>query len=133
MNKKIKKQQIDKILKRLEDEAGSSGYDLNPDIPFTRILIEGLIVNQERYGYQPCPCRLASGEKEKDLDIICHCDYRDSDLDEYGTCYCALYIDEDIKSEKKKARAIPDRRFDKENKTLPENMVKRMTDLEYPV
>ena len=91
------------------------------------------MVNQERYGYQSCPCRLASGEKEKDLDIICHCDYRDSDLDEYGTCYCAFYIDEDIKSEKKKARAIPDRRFDKENKTLPENMVKRMTDLKYPV
>jgi len=48
MNKKIKKQQIDKILKRLEDEAGSSGYDLKyvaisapeiilrPYVPFAR-------------------------------------------------------------------------------------------------
>jgi ferredoxin-thioredoxin reductase catalytic subunit len=34
-----------------------------------------------------CPCRLSGGSREADLDVICPCDYRDADLDEYDTCY----------------------------------------------
>ncbi len=54
-------------------------------------------------------CRLASGAKE-DLDIICPCDYRDPDLDEYDACYCGLYVSGDILSGIKKISAIPERR-----------------------
>ena len=133
MNDKIEKIKIDKSLKRLEDEAVSSGYNLNNDTSFTRELIKGLLVNQKRYGYMACPCRLASGEKEKDLDIICPCDYRDIDLDEYDACYCALYVSEDIKSGKKKVKAIPDRRFSEKNKTLPEKLSEGRAALKYPV
>jgi ferredoxin-thioredoxin reductase catalytic subunit len=34
-----------------------------------------LLVNKERYGYMCCPCRLAAGNREKDADIICPCQY----------------------------------------------------------
>ncbi len=130
---RIKEEQIEKLFKKLDINAGSSGYNLNPDNSFTRSLVKGLLVNQKRYGYQACPCRLASGNKEKDLDIICPCDYRDPDLDQYGACYCALYIDEDIKSGKKKIEAIPDRRLDeKEDKGRKVNMGKAIN-LKYPV
>ncbi len=44
------------------------------------------------------------------MDIICPCDYRDPDLNEYGTCYCALYVSTDIKNGKKKPESIPERR-----------------------
>ena len=75
-----------------------------------------MIINEERYGYQACPCRLASGNKSKDLDIICPCDYRDPDLDEYDACYCALYVTNDILNGKKELTSIPDRRIeDKKN------------------
>lgn len=104
------KDKVEKLFKKIDRDAEESGYHLNPDTPFTKSLIEGLLVNQERYGYQACPCRLASGNKEEDLDIICPCDYRDPDLDEYGACYCALYVDEDILKGEKKAGAIPERR-----------------------
>jgi ferredoxin-thioredoxin reductase catalytic chain len=30
---------------------------------------------------------LTLGGKEADLDVICPCDYRDADLEEYGCCY----------------------------------------------
>jgi len=129
----IKEEQIEKLFKKLDSDAGSSGYNLNPDASFTRSLVRGLLVNQKRYGYQACPCRLASGTKENDLDIICPCDYRDPDLDQYGACYCALYIDEDIKSGKKKIKAIPDRRSDeKEDKGRKVNMGKAIN-LKYTV
>jgi len=76
-----------KLYERLDKNAEASGYHLNPDTSFTTQLVEGLSTNEERYGYALCPCRLTSGEKETDLDIICPCDYRDPDLDEYDTCY----------------------------------------------
>ena len=106
----ITPEQVQRLFERLEAEAGSSGYHLNPNVTFTKGLVEGLLVNEARYGYWACPCRLASGSKEEDLDIICPCDYRDPDLDEYDTCYCALYVSQDVVEGKKKATRIPERR-----------------------
>ena len=48
--------------------------------------------------------------KKEDLDIICPCDYRDPDLNEYGNCYCALYVSNDIKNGEKQPESIPERR-----------------------
>jgi ferredoxin-thioredoxin reductase catalytic chain len=76
----------------------------------TRELVKGLLVNEKRYGYPVCPCRLASGKKEMDLDIICPCDYRDPDLEEYGACYCSLYVSRDVVDGRKKVGPIPERR-----------------------
>nr|MBC7245042.1 ferredoxin:glutaredoxin reductase [Chloroflexota bacterium] len=96
--------------KKLKREAEAGGYHLNPDIEFTRELVEGLLINEARYGYPSCPCRIASGVKEEDLDIICPCDYRDPDLNEYGACYCALYVSQAVLKGEQQVRSIPERR-----------------------
>jgi len=95
---------------RLDGEAEAAGYHLNPDATFTRDLVRGLVVNERRYGYRACPCRLASGEKVEDLDIICPCDYRDADIAEHGACYCALYVSEAVAKGEREATSIPERR-----------------------
>jgi ferredoxin-thioredoxin reductase catalytic subunit len=131
---KISQEDISHFWAKLNDEALTGGYNLNPDKDFTRTLIEGLLVNQGRYGYPSCPCRRASGKKADDLDIICPCDYRDPDLDEYGTCYCALYLSNDAVSGKMSVKSIPERRPDndihseKRNQLTPE-----FGSLKYPV
>ncbi len=102
--------EINELYKRLDREAEAGGYHLNPDEEFTKGLVRSLIVNERRYGYWACPCRLASGEKVHDLDIICPCDYRDPDLDDYGACYCALYVSEAIKKGERPPDSIPERR-----------------------
>ena len=102
---------IDDFFEKLSKETRLIGYYLNPDVEFTKALIGGLITNQKRYGYASCPCRLASGNKTEDLDIICPCDYRDQDIDEYGVCYCALYVSSAVFNGEKKAVSIPDRRM----------------------
>jgi len=102
--------EADALYQRLKAEAESGGYHLHPDVAFTKDLIRGLLKNEARYGYGVCPCRLAGGSKEADLDIICPCDYRDPDLSEYGSCYCALYVSEAILRGEKQAQAIPERR-----------------------
>ena len=83
----ITQEQIDALYAKLDREAEAAGYHLNPDKAMVRELLDGYLVNQNRFGYPSCPCRLATGKKEEDLDIICPCDYRDPDLTDYGTCY----------------------------------------------
>jgi ferredoxin-thioredoxin reductase catalytic subunit len=83
----IESEQINRIYERLKKDAEACGYHLNPDERFTKELIHGILINNKRYGYWNCPCRLASNERTEDLDIICPCDYRDADLNEYGTCF----------------------------------------------
>ena len=104
------KEEVEALFNKLDADARKFGYFLNPDTLFTMELIEGLIENQNRFGHLACPCRLADGVKEEDLDIICPCDYRDADLEDFGACYCALYVSKDIAQGKAQAEPLPDRR-----------------------
>jgi ferredoxin-thioredoxin reductase catalytic subunit len=81
------REEIDRLYEKLKKDAEANGYHLNPDVEFARDLVKGILTNEKRYGYWNCPCRLASGDKEEDLDIICPCDYRDADVTELGSCY----------------------------------------------
>ncbi len=101
---------VERLYGELGAEAEAGGYRLNPDQAMTRQLLQGLLANEKRYGYPSCPCRLASGNKEEDLDIICPCDYRDPDLDEYNACYCSLYVSKAAVEGKAKIGSIPERR-----------------------
>ncbi len=101
---------IENVRKRAESDAKANGYYLTPDTELLQDLLEGLQKNEERYGYPSCPCRLASGKLELDRDIICPCDYRDPDVNEYGQCYCGLYVTKDVYEGKKPAQPIPERR-----------------------
>jgi ferredoxin-thioredoxin reductase catalytic subunit len=101
---------LEKVRQRAELDAKSRGYHLNPDPGFLQNLLEGLRENEERYGYPSCPCRMSSGVFELDRDIICPCDYRDPDVEEYGSCYCCLYVDDEIHEGRKEATPIPERR-----------------------
>jgi len=111
--------EVNQLYQRLYQDAEAGGYHLNPDVNFTKQLVIGLLVNQKRYGYQACPCRLASGRKVEDLDIICPCDYRDPDLTDFDTCYCGLYVSQVVKNGLKKIGAIPERRPPPEERNQP--------------
>ncbi len=102
--------EVNTLYERLKREAEAGGYTLNPDKEFTLSLVQGLVDNEKRFGYMACPCRLAYGEKDKDIDIICPCYYRDQDLEDFGACYCCLYVNEDWTSGRKPHKSIPDRR-----------------------
>jgi ferredoxin-thioredoxin reductase catalytic subunit len=101
---------IEKVRQRAEADAKTYGYYLNPNADFLQDLLDGLKQNEERYGYPSCPCRIATGNLELDRDIICPCDYRDPDVAEYGTCYCALYMRKDLYEGKTPIVPIPERR-----------------------
>ena len=102
--------ELDEYYHKLKKKVEPYGYHLNPDVEFTKSLLKSLIINQKRYGYEACPCRLAADNKMQDLDIICPCYYRDPDLDDYGTCYCGLYVSGEIIRNEKELNPIPERR-----------------------
>ncbi|MCL2687254.1 MAG: ferredoxin:glutaredoxin reductase [Methanobrevibacter sp.] len=125
---------------KFKKESEETGYNVSPDVEFVEMLLENIDVNIERYGYGACPCRLASGDKEKDLDLVCPCDYRDDDLNDYGACFCALYVNQNVLDGKQKLKSIPDRRL-KVLKAKSKNVEKQdkstggptILDLEFPI
>lgn len=90
--------------------ANKQGWVLNPDKEFLKVLYEGFAANWNRYGYYNCPCRDAAGVKEKDKDMICPCDYCVPDQDEWGHCYCQLYLTKEFAASGKKPVYISERR-----------------------
>ena len=101
---------VEKLYEMLKKIQEAKGYFFNKDREVVNDLLEALLINRERYGYMCCPCRLASRKKEKDKDIICPCVYRAPDVEEFGCCYCNLYVSRDWNEGKIEHVYVPERR-----------------------
>ncbi len=99
--------QLHAKLKKVQEP---KGYYFSNDHERVMELLEALLVNKDRYGYMVCPCRLASGDREADRDIICPCDYREPDVAEFGSCYCNLYVSMAWNEGKIDREYVPERR-----------------------
>jgi ferredoxin-thioredoxin reductase catalytic subunit len=91
--------------------ANKQNWKITHDEELLGLLLEGLTKNFNRYGYFSCPCRAASCDKQKDKDIICPCAYCRPDMEEFGHCYCGLYMSSAFFSTGKTPRSIPERRL----------------------
>jgi ferredoxin-thioredoxin reductase catalytic subunit len=100
----------EKLYEMLKKKQEPRGYYFSIDMERVRELLHALLVNKDRYGYMVCPCRLASGDKAKDRDIICPCEYREPDVNEYGSCYCNLYVSKEWNEKKIPHEFVPERR-----------------------
>lgn len=101
---------VEKLFEMLKKTQEAKGYFFSKDKNRVFDLLEALIKNKARYGYMVCPCRLASGDKEHDKDIICPCVYRTPDVEEYGSCYCNLYVSSQWNENKIPHEYVPERR-----------------------
>ena len=106
----IGKPEVLKLYETLKKLQEPKGYYFNKDMDRTFEILEGLLANKVRYGYTSCPCRLASGVRERDKDIICPCAYREADVKDYGTCFCNLYASKEWNEEKIAHVYVPERR-----------------------
>jgi ferredoxin-thioredoxin reductase catalytic subunit len=98
------------LYERMQKVQEPKGYYFNQDKERTFELLEALLLNKERYGYMGCPCRLLSGDREADRDIICPCVYSVPDIEEYGSCYCNLYVSRDWNEGRIAREYVPERR-----------------------
>jgi ferredoxin-thioredoxin reductase catalytic chain len=103
-------EEITALYDRLKPLQEAKGYFFNEDMDQVLLLLTGLLVNKARYGYMNCPCRLASGDREADRDICCPCDYREPDVEEFGSCYCSLYVSKEWNEGTIPHEYVPERR-----------------------
>ncbi len=100
-------QQLYEALKEAQEP---KGYYFSNDKNRVFELLDALLTNKNRYGYMVCPCRLASGNRVNDKDIICPCVYRKPDVEEFGSCYCNLYVSKEWNEGKIPHEYVPERR-----------------------
>lgn len=100
----------EELYEKLRKVQEPKGYFFNKDTELVFELLNALLVNKQRYGYMSCPCRLAAGDKEKDKDIICPCEYREQDVREYGSCFCQLYVSREWNEGSIPHVVVPERR-----------------------
>lgn len=101
---------IEQLYDSLKKSQEAKGIYFNKDRDLVFELLEALLLNKDRYGYMACPCRLACGDREKDKDIICPCEYRAPDLEEFGACFCGLYVSAEVHKNEVQVQYIPERR-----------------------
>ncbi len=101
---------VEQLYEQLKKNQEPKGYFFNKDKALVLELLEGLIANKDRYGYMSCPCRLSSGDRDHDKDIICPCVYRTADVEEFGSCYCSLYVSDEWNSGRVEKKYVPERR-----------------------
>jgi ferredoxin-thioredoxin reductase catalytic chain len=101
---------VEKLHEMLRKVQEPKGYYFNKDRERTLELLQALLTNKERYGYMACPCRLAADDRDWDKDIVCPCVYRAPDVEEFGSCYCNLYVSQAWNEGKIPYVYVPERR-----------------------
>ncbi len=78
--------------------------DQSPTIRLTdktdeiELLSKGVLENLKNKGQRYCPCRITTGDRQMDLNLICPCNFlRQSVFKETGECWCGLFIKRDVK------------------------------------
>ena len=73
-------------------------FILNPDQKHVGMIVAGVLDNEKKFGLKLCPCRLRDGTLEKDLELICPCNFKTHTtwLKPMGgrkpMCWCGLFV-----------------------------------------
>lgn len=83
----------EELRKAWETYTENNDFILNPDSKHVDIVVEGVLENEKKHGLKLCPCRLGDGTKEKDLELICPCNFQIQETwKEKGMCWCGLFV-----------------------------------------
>ena len=74
-------------------EEYSSKNDFKLNSSTADMIAKGVLANELKSGLKLCPCRLSDGSREKDLELICPCDFKKHDTwEKDGRCWCNLFV-----------------------------------------
>ena len=102
----------EEVIEFIHRAAVQYGWAVVQDEDFVRDLAEGLLTNYQRFGFFQCPCRDSYGDRDHDRDIMCPCVYCADDIDEFGQCYCGLFLSHEFADKGEFPQPIPERRPD---------------------
>ncbi|MBD3388336.1 MAG: hypothetical protein GF416_04600 [Candidatus Altiarchaeales archaeon] len=68
-------------------------FRLNPDKEHVDMILDGVLANEKEHGLKLCPCRIRDGTRERDLQLICPCNFKTHETwAEKGQCWCGLFV-----------------------------------------
>ncbi|MFQ5863182.1 MAG: ferredoxin-thioredoxin reductase catalytic domain-containing protein [Candidatus Brocadiales bacterium] len=85
------------VRERLEKWLEGTPYRFNPDTTVVNTIIRGLAIRKVKAGDEYCPCRVLSGNIEKDSKIVCPCVFAKAEIERDGICLCHLFVGPDYK------------------------------------
>lgn len=88
-------EEITALKEKSKEHADSVGIKLNPDEQIVLGVLKGLLRNKETKGDLYCPCRMVTGNKDKDTEIVCPCVYHRGEIELQGHCHCRLFVKKD--------------------------------------
>ena len=91
---RFKSENAEELEKDAENYARKTGIKLNPDKKIVKEVINGLLKNKKTKEEFYCPCRITTGDKEKDKEIICPCVFHKKEIKSEGHCKCFLFVSE---------------------------------------
>jgi len=60
------------------------------------LLSKGVLENLVSKGQRYCPCRITTGDRKKDLALICPCNFlKQPTYKDTGECWCGLFVKRD--------------------------------------
>ena len=93
MNEKMNKAKSEEeFIERAKEYAQETGIKTNPNSEIVKGIIKGLFKNKQTKGEFYCPCRMPSGNKKKDEELICPCVFHRGEIEIEGKCRCFLFV-----------------------------------------
>ncbi len=80
-----------KLREQFQKYADSKDLKLNPNEKVVEGIINGLLRNKKFKGDIYCPCRIVTGNKEKDNEIACPCVFHRGEIELQEHCKCNLF------------------------------------------
>lgn len=76
-----------------ENFTQDNDFKLNPDSWHVDVIIDGVLNNEKKYNLKLCPCRLRDETRQRDLGLICPCNFKIQETwKNKGQCWCGLFI-----------------------------------------
>lgn len=86
----MESKELIKVLDRFTEQ---NDFKLNPDKSHVDMIVNGLLRNKQKYRLKLCPCRIRDGTRERDLELICPCNFKTDDAwKNKGMCWCGLFV-----------------------------------------
>jgi ferredoxin-thioredoxin reductase catalytic chain len=86
----MNKTELIEVWKRFAER---NDFMLNPDTKRVNMLADGVLNNEKNHGLKYCPCRMTTGDSERDLLLVCPCNFKSQKTwKETGECWCSLFV-----------------------------------------
>lgn len=96
---------VEEIRKRIEEFLKDKSYSFNPDPDIVNSILKAMTKRYIKHGKDYCPCRVVTGDKEKDEQIVCPCVFHQREVEDDGHCHCMLFTRQQGKTAEAKGKA----------------------------